>query len=73
MTEEQASVLLYDIDIAVDYDGPWMPIMRGLVRELYKRGYKIESYLTGEDYEKQQARDFPRNLPGDTKENSGGN
>jgi hypothetical protein len=68
MTEEQAGVFLVK----------WFGNEKMAERFAYwltNRGYRIESFLTGEDYEKQQARDFPvsGHLPGDTKENSGGN
>jgi hypothetical protein len=76
MTEEQAQDLALRVIPRV--------LLKGINREgmktinttvdmvityLYRRGYQVKSYLTGEDYEKQLQRDFP----GDTKENSGGN
>jgi hypothetical protein len=87
MTEEQALELSFGVIPKALLRG----IQRGelelitesistMITYLYRRGYQIQSYLTGEDYEKQQKRDFPPrdfpvsgHLPCDTKENSGGN
>jgi hypothetical protein len=76
MTEEQAQELSFRVIPSVLIRGTTakekgiiIETINTMVSYLYRRGYEVKSYLTGEDYEKQVQRDFP----GDTKENSRGN
>jgi hypothetical protein len=71
MTEEQAQDLSLRVIPRVFFRGASKRETENIteaistaITYLYRRGYQVKSYLTGEDYEKQVQRDFP----GDTKE-----
>jgi len=80
MTEQDAVKLIMG-EMLAGADGPIDPfvawvgeaVVKANMRILYALGYKVESYLIGEDFEKQQERDKKYfTSPGDCKESVGG-